>query len=155
MVKNKVRCKGLMPSAQQQRVSPGDDLHAVTQISCVCLVIGLLFSLCCVTLRIGTGDFNQTLWMKCLKQILEILNYHLHCEALKTGQKLWKSNHIVAQSGELEEHGNSGIAQWEISNPFPLAVSKERGKNSLCSVNTAMGFNSKWDFHFVILFSCY
>lgn len=77
--KKKVHCKGIDAKCTALGMGPRDDFNEVTQISCVCFVIALLFSPFCVTLRIRAGDFNQVLWMKCLKQILQILNYHLHC----------------------------------------------------------------------------
>lgn len=103
MVKRKKKASklcsmGMIPSRQHQNMGSRKDFYEVSQIfSHLCFFMSLFLSLLMCYYENPTKTWRWNfLWIKCLKQLLQLLNYHPPWDALKTVKKL-DGNQAVSQ----------------------------------------------------------
>lgn len=135
----------MIPGRQQQSAGPiFPHLSSVTEV---------FPSPCCVTVLVRERPGDSAPCLKCLQQLLQILNYPPLCDAWKTGQKP-HGNQAIGQSlrvGDPETRSSLSSPQGRKSSLF---CGSEKGGSQVAAhaptqlfVRLAMGFDSKWDFH--------
>lgn len=148
MVKHKVCCKGMMPSTQHQRLGPGNDIHEVPPISCMCLVISF-------------SPLAVLPWAS----VLGISIKHCGWNAWNTSFRLWIIIFVVIPWKLARNYGYQPYSSlewgmrrvWQLSDgPTGVVLlwleERREEESTSCArmkpcVRSTMGFNPKWDFH--------